>query len=298
MLVYGPDCAGRDVRVGFHDGLLEGGDILINAIGAAELWTTDMLVRRSGSRVYAFPNEDQQEIQRWRQLVEEYTGELAAHWAAFHREIPFLLKGIIAVETPSGETHLSGTFSEVPGAIYLSWADSREVIKEAITHELFHTRLNLLIDHHNFDRTLHEAEMFWAPWRFQVRPCIPFVHGVYAHFGMMLHNHFVSRHCSYSNWRSKLATHLIRLAVAEAQWSTTAAHLGVPSLLLDVTARVFEVARQVFNENLPDLTDEFFVAIAGERGEIRRHGVRLSIPERVESVERYLKQLSGTLVPQ
>lgn len=263
-----PAPSGTELIFRVEGGAPAGCDVLSNQVGIAELWTTDLLVRRPGSRVYTFPVETPDEIQRWNVLVIEYASELYDRWPAFYTELHLLLKGIIAVETPSGETHLSGTFSEVPGAIYLSWADSREVIKEAITHELFHTRLNLLIDHQVFDRQLHDEALFWAPWRFQIRPCIPFLHGVYAHYGMMLHNHLVVRHHSAS-WRAKLATHLVRLAIADAQWTAAVSRRRFPDLLESLLTNVFTDSRQIMHSSRSELRHELLIAIAGEKGQMQ-----------------------------
>jgi HEXXH motif-containing protein len=243
---------------------------LDNRIGRAELWSTDLLVRRPGSRSYTFPIEDQQEIERWRHLVEGYTAELVDHWPEFAAELPYLFKGIICVETPAGENHLSGTFSEVPGAIYLSWAESEEVILEAISHELFHTRLNLMIEHESFQPWLASEDMFWAPWRLEIRPPLAFVHGAYANFGMMLYNHWVCRHRPGSNWRAKLSTHLARLAIAQAQWVQAVRLHEFPQVLTTVMDTMLENVKQLWVDAAAGLSDKLLIAVAGETTELQK----------------------------
>lgn len=243
---------------------------LKNGLGSAELWSTDLLVRRPGSRSYAFPIEDQQEIERWRHLVESYTVELKDCWPEFAAELPYLLKGIICVETPDGESHLSGTFSEVPGAIYLSWSESVEVILEAITHELFHTRLNLMIEHESFPPWLSSENLFWAPWRFEMRPALAFIHGTYANYGMMLYNHWVCRHRPNSNWRSKLSTQLIRLVIARAQWVESVRFHKFPPVLLAVMDTVLKKVSQLWIDTTAGLGDRLLIAIAGETAELQK----------------------------
>lgn len=286
-----PDAAGQKASIRFEDGKPCFVEALCNRIGFTELWSTDMLVRRPGSRTYTFPVEDDEEIRRWDLLIQDYKEEVAEHWPAFYKELPYLLQGVVAVETPSGETHLSGTFAEVPGAIYLSWADSLEVIKEAITHELFHTRLNLLIDSEFFDRSFHGEDLFWAPWRFQVRPTIPFIHGVYAHYGMMLHNHLLSRHRPEKTWRSKLATHLIRLTISEVQWFEALKARSYPQLLLGVMEHVMSEFRQVLRNVQSDLRDELLVAAAGEMGELKKYSASVATPVFFASTQKALNQL-------
>jgi len=264
------EMAGQSISVKVKSDEAPFAHTLKNRLGSAELWSTDLLVRRPGSRSYTFPIEDQQEIERWRQLVESYTAELIDHWPEFAAELPYLFKGIICVDTPDGESHLSGTFSEVPGAIYLSWSESVEIILEAITHELFHTRLNLMIEHESFQTWLSDEHLFWAPWRFEIRPALAFIHGTFANYGMMLYNHWVSRHRPNSNWQSKLSTQLIRLVIAQAQWVEGVKLHEFPPVLLAVMDTILNTVSQLWRETTAGLGHRLLIAIAGETNELQK----------------------------
>ena len=256
------------VGVRVHDCRIAHSDILRTQIGRAELWTSDLLVRRPGSRAYTFPREDDEQVSKWGERVDALERDVAAWWPDLGAEMPFLLQGIVSVDSPQAETHLSGTFGEVPGTLYLSWTEDRHILHEALVHEMFHTRLNYILD--GRDVNVEGSWGYWAPWRYEVRPALAFVHGLYAHYGMALYNHRIACHLEGTPWRHKLATHLVRLAIARAQWDALSQPWGAEHLLTRLVSTLWSDVSDITLARSVELRDQLLTAIAGELGEIAR----------------------------
>lgn len=260
---YPEGSEGSIVRVGSEACSWENSELV-----GCELWTSDLLVRKPGSRAYEFPEETSSEVAVWRAAIADFQAELLTGWPLLAREMPVLLRGIVHVECAEEDKHLSGTFGEVPGALYLSWTSNVHVLREALVHEAFHTRLNLMLDGVDV-RPFSGSPLFWAPWRFSQRPTVAFVHGVYATLGMFRYNATVVRQRTGAPWQEKLATHWIRLELARWQWNESVAVIDTVHPIAQVWRDVDE-ALEAFAPLAPVLMDDLLVVCAGERGEIHR----------------------------
>jgi HEXXH motif-containing protein len=88
-------------------------------------------------------------------------------WAS---ELPLLLRRAVPVGFQP-ERHLSASYREAPGLVYLSLHPSPLTLAEAIVHECQHGKLNLLS---HVDEVLHNARSTWteSPVRPDLRPIL------------------------------------------------------------------------------------------------------------------------------
>ncbi len=111
--------------------------------------------------------------------VAEWTGELAAALAPIERHLPEIraeMDLIVSQVVPVGfdpVKHLSASYQEVIGTVYLSLHPSRMTLAEALVHEFSHNKLNALFE---LDDVLTNAfsPLYTSPVRPDPRP----LHGV------------------------------------------------------------------------------------------------------------------------
>ena len=94
--------AGRRISVKVKGDEAPFAHLLKNGLGSAELWSTDLLFVGRGLGLTLCRLRIGGRFERWR-LIESYTAELEDCWPEFAAELPYLLKGIICVDTRDGE---------------------------------------------------------------------------------------------------------------------------------------------------------------------------------------------------
>ncbi|WP_246053269.1 aKG-HExxH-type peptide beta-hydroxylase [Actinocorallia herbida] len=158
------------------------------------------------------------EADRWGVLLEEaWTILLRRHWTTA-AEARVLLRAVTVLDAPPGRA-TSGTPRHAPGLIGLSSPVDARGLAETIAHEIQHTKLNAVLDHH----VLTEADdgvRHPVAWRPDPRPLLGALHGVYAHLGVA---GFWRRERpaagpraegAYARWRD--AAHAAAVALAES----------------------------------------------------------------------------------
>ncbi len=108
----------------------------------------------------------------WAQALASALVLIDAHLPAFRAEIDLVLKQFVPVGW-SAETHLSASYQEALGTVYLSLHPSRLTMAEAIVHEVSHNKLNALLE---IDPVIENdaSERHASPVRPDPRP----IHGV------------------------------------------------------------------------------------------------------------------------
>ncbi|MCP4806970.1 MAG: hypothetical protein GY913_18115 [Proteobacteria bacterium] len=103
----------------------------------------------------------------WVEALEDAIG-LIEYLPGWYEELPSSCKRLIPVGYHP-ERHLSASYREAPGVVYLTLHPSRLTLAEAIVHEVQHSKLNLLS---RLDPILHNGRTEWtaSPVRPDMRP--------------------------------------------------------------------------------------------------------------------------------
>lgn len=111
-------------------------------------------------------------IDEWKAALAGALALLETHLPAFRREIDLVLRQLVPVGF-FGEAHLSASYQEAIGTVYLSLHPSPLTMAEAIVHEVSHNKLNALFD---LDPVIENDpnEVYASPVRPDPRP----IHGV------------------------------------------------------------------------------------------------------------------------
>lgn len=95
----------------------------------------------------------------WTHALGEAVALLEAGLPEVHAELSLSLQRIVPVGFEA-ELHLSASYREAPGLIYLTLHPNRLTLAEAIVHETQHGKLNVLS---HFDPALHNGRTAWTP---------------------------------------------------------------------------------------------------------------------------------------
>lgn len=118
------------------------------------------------------------EAGEWTAAIDEALELVEATLPALHRELVAHLQRIVPVGFEP-ERHLSASYREAPGQIYLSLHPSPLTMAEALIHETQHGKLNTL---RWFDPVLDNGDSTWSesPVRPDLRPLMGVLMGVHA----------------------------------------------------------------------------------------------------------------------
>ncbi|NUO53101.1 MAG: hypothetical protein HOV80_29995 [Polyangiaceae bacterium] len=111
-------------------------------------------------------------IDEWRAALQAALSLIHAHLPAFRREIDLLLRQLVPVGF-FPESHLSASYQEAIGTVYLSLHPSPLTMAEAIVHEVSHNKLNALLSLAPLIEN-DPSEVYTSPVRPDPRP----IHGV------------------------------------------------------------------------------------------------------------------------
>lgn len=114
----------------------------------------------------------------WTRAIDEALALVEATLPALHRELVAHLQRIVPVGFEP-ERHLSASYREAPGQIYMSLHPSTLTMAEALIHETQHGKLNTL---RWFDAVLTNGDSTWSesPVRPDLRPLMGVLMGVHA----------------------------------------------------------------------------------------------------------------------
>jgi HEXXH motif-containing protein len=111
-------------------------------------------------------------VTEWREALSRALGRIERYMPDFHREMAIFLAQIVPVGF-HGERHLSASYQEIIGTIYMTLHPSQMTLTEALIHEVSHNKLNALFE---IDDVLTNA---WSPlYTSPVRPDPRPLHGV------------------------------------------------------------------------------------------------------------------------
>ncbi|MDX6742049.1 aKG-HExxH-type peptide beta-hydroxylase [Actinocorallia sp. A-T 12471] len=141
---------------------------------------------------------------------------LRRHWTVA-AEARVLLRAFTVLDAPHGRS-TSGTPRHASGMVGLSPPVDAPGLAETIAHEIQHTKLNAVLDHHALTGP-DDGARYRVPWRPDPRPLLPALHGVYAHLGVAGFWRRERRsgpraEAAYTRWRA--AAHSAALELAES----------------------------------------------------------------------------------
>ena len=107
-------------------------------------------------------------VDEWQSALNEALSLIQLTLPSFYAALPYSLNQIVPVGFEP-EMHLSASYREAPGTIYMTLHPSPLTLAEAIVHEVQHGKLNTLSW---FDSVLHNAMSEWteSPVRPDLRP--------------------------------------------------------------------------------------------------------------------------------
>jgi HEXXH motif-containing protein len=118
-------------------------------------------------------------VDLWRERIGSGWRLLAEHHRAAAREVDAGIAVLTPLPPPPGG-HSSVTLSDAFGSVFLSLPPDTRSAALALTHELQHGKLAVLLDLLNL-LDAEPGELFYAPWRDDPRPLAGLLHGTYAH---------------------------------------------------------------------------------------------------------------------
>ncbi|SFQ95928.1 HEXXH motif-containing protein [Lentzea waywayandensis] len=122
------------------------------------------------------------DVPRWQEVLAAGWDELSHHHPQVARECAAAITMLSAIPSPVHDM-ASATAADAFGCIYLSLPPDPRTAALALTHELQHGKLSVLID--LFPLTAADSgELYYAPWRPDPRPLAGLLHGIYAHMGV------------------------------------------------------------------------------------------------------------------
>jgi HEXXH motif-containing protein len=112
------------------------------------------------------------ELARWQAAMDEALGLVQAGLPGWFAALPGALRRVVPVGFEP-ERHLSASYREAPGLVYLTLHPSALTLAEAVVHEVQHGRLNTLL---LLDPVFHNGRTAWTPS--PVRPDLRPLEGV------------------------------------------------------------------------------------------------------------------------
>lgn len=88
-----------------------------------------------------------------------------------------------SLNSPNPEVHRSRTVLNLRGVIFLSPADNKRILAEAIVHEYYHEVLHARMEVEEL-LIFGEEPRFYSPWRDDPRPLAGLLHALYVHTGV------------------------------------------------------------------------------------------------------------------
>jgi HEXXH motif-containing protein len=168
------------------------------------------------------------DVAAWLAALREALALVAAALPELHAEIHACLERVVPVGYHA-ERHLSASYREAPGLVYLSLHPSALTLAEAIIHETQHGKLNLL---RAVDPLLENADSAWtsSPIRPDMRPLVGVLLAVHAfvpvaalHAGLARVGHPIASDPTFAARRAEvLASNAEGLATLDALGKPTA----------------------------------------------------------------------------
>ncbi|MFG1945426.1 HEXXH motif domain-containing protein [Nonomuraea sp. NPDC048826] len=151
------------------------------------------------------------EWEQWRRRLAASWELLEGHHPEYAATLAAGLRCLVPLTSPAQGT-VSATSSTAFGAVAISLPAEPSVLAVTLVHEFQHGKLSVVLD----STRLHEPAgdpRFYAPWRDDPRPLVPFLQGVYAHLGVAqfwdVHRHVaeppwdVLAHVEFTRWRDQ-----------------------------------------------------------------------------------------------
>jgi hypothetical protein len=121
------------------------------------------------------------DVPRWQEVMVAGWDELSRHHPGVARECAAAITVLSPIASPVHDM-ASATAADAFGCVYLSLPPDPRTAALALTHELQHGKLSVLMD--LFPLATASDELFYAPWRPDPRPLAGLLHGIYAHLGV------------------------------------------------------------------------------------------------------------------
>lgn len=102
-----------------------------------------------------------------------------------YSEIRDIISVAIPVISNRDGVHLSSSFAAIMGSFYLSYTKDPVVLSEAIVHEYHHNKLNLIFMLDEIVLNKSDGNIFYSPWRRDLRPITGLLHGCFAFYGVV-----------------------------------------------------------------------------------------------------------------
>lgn len=118
------------------------------------------------------------ELERSLSLIEDINPSL-------YSEIRDIISVVIPVVSDHQDVHLSSSFAAIMGSFYLSYTQDPVVLSEAIVHEYYHNKLNLIFMLDEIVLNKNDGNIFYSPWRRDLRPITGLLHGCFAFYGVV-----------------------------------------------------------------------------------------------------------------
>ncbi|MFD4668684.1 HEXXH motif-containing putative peptide modification protein [Lentzea sp. NPDC058450] len=122
------------------------------------------------------------DLPRWQEVMAAGWDELSRHHPEVARECAAAVTTLSPIPSPVHDM-ASATAADAFGCVYLSLPPDPRAAALALTHELQHGKLSVLMDLFPL-AAADSGELFYAPWRPDPRPLVGLLHGIYAHLGV------------------------------------------------------------------------------------------------------------------
>ena len=148
-------------------------------------------------------------VDDWRSMLEEALGLIRLALPHWYEELRFTNQRVLPVGYEP-EMHLSASYREAPGIVYMTLHPDPLTMAEALVHEVQHGKLNRLSW---VDPVLHNAYTSWSesPVRPDLRPVMGVLLAVHAfvpvaalHHQLMVQNHPISRTRKFEERRDQV----------------------------------------------------------------------------------------------
>ncbi|WP_112263161.1 aKG-HExxH-type peptide beta-hydroxylase [Lentzea terrae] len=143
------------------------------------------------------------DVPRWQEVLAAGWDELSRHHLEVAQECAAAITTLSVIPSPVHDM-ASATAADAFGCVYLSLPPDPRTAALALTHELQHGKLSVLMD--LFPLTSADSgELYYAPWRPDPRPLAGLLHGIYAHLGVAAfwrryHDHQAEQ--EHARWRT------------------------------------------------------------------------------------------------
>jgi HEXXH motif-containing protein len=119
----------------------------------------------------------------WRRRIGAGWRLLARHHTEVADEAALMVRAFVPLLAAPDGGMVSGTFRSAYGAVAMSLPPDARVVALTLAHELQHAKLVAVMDSFALV-TPGPEQLFYAPWRSDLRPLGALLHGAYAHVGV------------------------------------------------------------------------------------------------------------------